>query len=593
MNKIKVSDYIIKYLENIGVNTIFTLSGGGCIHLVDSLRKSKKIRTIANLHEQSSAICADGYSQYTNKLGVAIVTTGPGALNTITGIAASFQDSIPVLIITGQVKTKFLNEKDKKRQHGPQEIDIVSIVKPITKYAKTIYDSYYVDYYLEKAINIAMSNRKGPILLDIPLDIQSAYIEDNLNCEKYINKKNTFTAIRNYYIQKKFYDLISSSKKPVILAGNGIKLSESENQFKKFIDKFQIPVLTTWKAMDLIDENHKLFFGRPGSIASRYSNFIQQNSDLIICLGTRLDPLQVGFNYENFAKNAIKFIVDIDENELNKSNDFIKININLNLFFKLINNEIFESNNISEWLNYCKEIKEKYPIFLPEYKEEKKYMNTYYFIDVLSEITPSDYVIIPASSGSASEITQQAWKVKEGQRIICNPGLGSMGFGISHAIGSCIASNYKETICIIGDGDLQHNLQELELIRRYQLPIKLFILNNNGYASIRNTQNNFFDKKNFICDSNTGVTLPNIGKIADLYEIKYGLLNNHDYLKENLSMILNYIGPCICELIIDPNLQTQPRIKNSIDENGNIISGSMENLFPFLSKEEFEKNMDI
>lgn len=590
---IKLSDYVIEYIAGLGVKNVFMLPGGGCMHLIDSLGRNKKLKFIANLHEQACAICADAYSQYTGNIGVALVTTGPGGTNTITGVAASWIESIPVLIISGQVKRADLMTGKGIRQMGPQEVDIVSLVKPITKYAATVMDPQDIRYHLDKAVYYACQGRMGPVWLDLPLDVQGTMIDKNKLKKfvrpKQINKEKELNNKINRLIK-----LINQSERPIILAGNGIRLAKGIKQFKKLIERTRIPVLTTWRSLDILPQEHPLYAGRPGSVGQRGANFAQQNADLIICIGARLDVAQVAYNYGNFAKAAKKVIVDIDAHEIAKipAKIDIRFNIDASEFLDALLTKIKRINSdTKEWVKRCQSWKKKYPVALVKFKQGKKYVNTYVLVDTLSEVLTEDDMIVPGSSGSCSEITMQAFKVKEGQRIFNSPGLGSMGFGLPASIGACIASGRRRTICLVGDGGLQHNIQELELLKRYQLPVKMFVLNNNAYASIRATHQKFFNGRLVACDPSSGLTLPDTLEIVKAYGLGVCRIINHRGLKEKINLVLESSGPVICEVMIDPGLLTQFKVSSEISSDGKIVSKPMEDLWPPLGRKEFNSNM--
>ena len=592
---IKLSDYVMEYVAGLGVKNIFMLPGGGCMHLVDSLGRNKRLKFIVNLHEQACAIAADAYSQYTGNIGVALVTAGPGGTNAITGVCASWIESIPVLIISGQVKRADLMIGKGVRQIGPQEVDIIALVKPITKYAATVMDPKDIKYHLDKALYSAKEGRPGPVWLDIPLDVQGAIIDKN-KLKKFIKPEQIDKEKELNNKIDRLIKLINRSERPIILAGNGIRLAKGIGRFKKLIAKTRIPVLTTWRSLDILPQDHQLYVGRPGSVGQRGANFAQQNADLIICIGARLDVAQVAYNYGNFAREAKKVIIDIDKDEIDKVATKIDIKFNLDAA-KFLNVLLTRAGRINldteEWLKRCQSWKKKYPVTLAEFKQEKKYVNTYVLVDTLSEMLTEDDVIVPGSSGSSSEITMQVFKVKEGQRIFNSPGLGSMGFGLPASIGACIASGKKRTICLVGDGGLQHNIQELELLKRYQLPIKMFVLNNNAYASIRATHQKFFNGRLVACDPSSGLTLPDTLKIAKAYGLKTFKINDHDKLEERIKAILNYRGPAICEVMVDPDLLTQPKVLSEVKPDGGIVSKPMEDLWPFLDRDEFKANMIV
>jgi len=566
------------------------------MHLVDSIGRNKQLHHVCVLHEQAAVIAADGYAQFKNSIGAALVTTGPGGTNAITGVAASWIDSTPLIIISGQAKRKDLLANRGVRQMGIQEIDIVSVIKPITKYAITVMEPESIRYHLQKAVYLAKSGRSGPVWVDIPLDVQGATINE-ANLEGF-NLDSEGTVFRNSVLARQVgrcINLLNNSERPVILAGRGIRLSRGEQEFKDIINKLGIPVLTTWRMADLLSEDSEIYFGRPGSIASRYANFVQQNADFILIIGARLDLPQVGFNYSDFVRGGKKVIVDIDENEIKKMDMKIDVPMvtdakDFIVEFKKQLNSV-KLKNISPWITRCKEWKAKYPVVSNEYLKPSKYVNTYALIDVLSDILNENDLIVPGSSGSCAEITLQAFKTKHGQRIINSPGLGSMGFGLPQSIGVCLASGGKRTICIIGDGGLQHNIQELETLKRLNIPVKLFILNNNGYASIRNTQNKFFEGRLVCCDPSSGLTLPDTCRIVSAYGLPVSRITNQSNLKEDITDVLNTEGPVVCEVMVEPDLQTVPKLSSFVKADGFIVSKPLEDLWPFLERDEFGKNM--
>ncbi|MFA5095784.1 MAG: thiamine pyrophosphate-binding protein [Candidatus Omnitrophota bacterium] len=590
---IKLSDYVFDFVARVRVKDVFLLPGGGCMHLVDSLGKNKKLKYVCCLHEQAAGIAAEAYSQYSNNLGVVLVTTGPGGTNAVTSVAGAWIDSIPLLVISGQVKRPDMIKKSGVRQMGNQEVDIISIVRPLTKYAVTILNPKAIRYYLEKAVYLARTGRPGPVWLDIPLDVQGAFIDEaNL---KGFNPPAPRARRALAPLAVKAINLLNRSRRPVILAGNGIRLSGALRDFIKLARILGIPVLATWKAIDFFPQKDKLFFGCPGSVAQRSANFIQQNSDLIMAIGARLDLAQTGYDHKNFAPLAKKVIVDIDPAEIRK----LKMRIDVRVPFDaglFIRELIRRKNKIlrvkrSPWSARCLEWKKKYPVVIPEYFKNRKYVNTYVLVEILAELMTASDVLVPGSSGSCSEITLQSFKVKKGQRVFNTPGLGSMGFGLPAAMGACLAAGKKRTIGIIGDGGLQHNIQELETIRRLGLPVKLFILNNNGYASIRNTQKGHFKGRLVACDPSCGLTLPDVAKIAGAYGLKYVRLNDHRGIRGRVAEVLKTHGPVICEVMADPFLATAPRLSSRVLKSGAIVSKPMEDLWPFLEKEELAANM--
>lgn len=592
---IKLSDYVVQFIEKLGVEHIFLLPGGGAMHLVDSVGKSKKLDYVGNLHEQACAIAADAYSQYSNNIGVALVTTGPGGTNTITGVAASWLDSIPVMIISGQVKTTDLAKERGVRQMGFQEIDIVSLVNPITKYTCLVKEPETIRYHLEKAVFLAKKGRPGPVWVDIPLDVQAALID----AEKLAGFNGSQAETDTRMIRDQAAEtirLLNNAQRPVVLVGNGVRLSNGVHEFLKVAELLQVPVLTTWKSIDFMAEDDPLFVGRPGAVGQRGANFAQQNSDFLLVIGARLDYGQTGYNHQNFARVAQKIMVDIDPNEIQKMETQIDIEVvcDAKLYLKEILNQRAKITKIdrTEWLRKCKQWQKEYPVVLPEYRQEKQ-VNNYVLIDVLSELMTEDDVMIPGSSGASSEVTMQAFRVRKGQRILNSQGLGSMGFGIAASIGACLASGRKRTICIDGDGGFYLNVQELETAARLGLPIKFFILNNQGYASIRTTQSNYFDGRFVASDIGSGLTLPDAEKIAYAFGMPFYKIENNINIEGKIKEVLDSEGPIICEVILSFDHVTAPKLSSYQKEDGSFVSRPLEDLAPFLSREELKQNMLI
>ena len=587
----KLSDYVASRLEEYAKH-VFCVSGGGCIHLVDSIAK-KDIELVANLHEQGSSICAESYGQYTQKLGVCLVTTGPGATNAVTGVASAWLDSVPMLIITGQVQNKDRVGDRGVRQIGFQEINSTKIYESITKYSATVDDPKDIKLHLDKCIKEATTGRKGPVHLDIPLDIQAAEIKlQDLKCDK-----QQFLFNENSWLPSlgKFLTSLEKAERPIVLVGNGVRSSGAYSEFLEFIKKTNIPVLTTWKALDFLEEDHPQYVGRPGGVGQRGANFNQQNSDLIIVLGARLDHGQLAYQPQYFAREAKKCIVDIDKNEINKLgiNIDYPFDVDAKSFLFHLNKQLTEKHTApKEWLSFCKNLYNKYPVVQREHLEKSGSISNYAFIEYLSELLPENSLLVPGSSGACSEVTMQAFKCKKGTRVYNSQGLGSMGFAVPAAIAGCMASG-KETITIEGDGGFVMNTQELELVKRYNLPIKFFILNNNGYGSIRTTQNNHFGGNLVISDPSSGLTLPPIELIAKSYGLPFFKATSQSSLKACVKKVLDLKFPAICELIVDPSHVTLPKASVKKKEDGSFTTLPMEDLAPFLDREEFRENLLI
>lgn len=595
---IKVSDYVTAFLAGLGIKHIFMLAGGGSMHLVDSIGKNKDIEYICTLHEQAAAIAAEAYARMTNNIGVAAVTSGPGGTNTITGVAGAWIESTPCIFISGQVKLEDTIGDQKIRQMGIQEVNIVEIVKSITKYAVMVRSPKMIKYHLEKAVFLAKSGRPGPVWLDIPLNIQGATIDENELIS--FDPFEARVKIDNNLLQQQVVatiKLLKKAKRPVILAGNGIRLAGAQREFLQLVEILKIPVLTTWNGIDLIPENHDLFMGRPNSFGQRASNFIIQNVDLLLSIGARLGLQQTGFNYKAFAREAKKIIVDIDSAELKKKNikPDIPVNFDARVFLKEMISQLagYKLSVSPEWVERCRQWNKDYPVVLPEYRNENGFVNSFVFIDTLSDELSSTDVIVPGSSGTCLTCTMQTFKVKEGQRIFANHGLASMGWGLPASIGTCLASGRRRTICINGDGGLQLNIQELQTVIFHNLPIKIFVLNTAGYLAIRITQKAYFDSHFVGSGPTSGLALPDIIKVARAYGFKTERIKNHAELRDKIRTVLNTEGPVLCEVMMSPDQTLYPKLASEAKPNGTIVSKPLEDLYPFLDRDEFRRNMII
>ena len=594
LEKIRVSDYIIKFIEDIGVDTIFMVPGGGAMYLNDALYCSKHVNHIANHHEQASVIAAEAYSRVTDNIGVAMVTSGPGATNAITGVAGAFIDSIPLIILSGQVKTNDLKKESGLRQKGPQEVDIVKIVSSITKFAVTISKPSDIKKILPQAFKIAISGRKGPVWVDVPLDIQASYIS---------NSKINFTLMRKTGYSpkidsvKKTVALLKKSERPLFFIGTGARLSGCKDLLKVIINKFPFAFLTTWNAMDLIPYNSKKNFGKPGSVALRPANFVVQNCDLLVCIGTRLDNVVTGFNIKGFAREAKKIVIDIDQNELNKfsNDDFFKILSDAKLFLQKLVTELktvsFKKNK--EWLLKCNSWKDRYG--LNDGKPFKDYgsISHAHIVDTLSNKISSNTLIVTGSSGLGVEAFYVYFRNKINQRIFHTTGLGAMGYCLPAIIGSHYANKRKKIVAIEGDGSLQMNIQELAVIKGLKIPVTIFIFDNNGYASIRNTQNNYFKGNQIATDKKSKLYMPDLEKILKSHNISYKTIKKIEEMEKTVDSCLNknYLNVCIIKL--KQNDILQPKIKNIPQSDGTLKSMPLEDLSPMLSRKVLKKEMII
>lgn len=588
---IKVSDYIAKRLKEVyEIKNIFLISGGGAMHLNDSFGKYIKYTTAHN--EQALSMMAEGYARVNQKLAVVNVTTGPGGLNCLNGVFGQWTDSVPVLYISGQVKfetTVYSCRELNLRQLGDQETDIISAVKPFTKYSVIITNPYDIKYHLDKAVYLATHGRFGPVWLDIPMNIQSAMIEEE-KLKDFNENVDDYENIDTEQINK-VIDKLNNSKKPIIIAGYGIRLSKQEDNFYKLIDKLNIPILSTFCGADIMPSNHNLCAGRIGNLGQRAGNIILQESDLILSLGTRNSIFQVSYNYENFGKNAYKIGVDIDNSELNKKT--VKFDISINADLKYFIPQLLEKCeklNTEKWVEKCKIYNDKFSFKnTKEYNTKNKKINPYYFVNKLTKLMNKNYIMI-TGNGSACNIAYQAGEVKKGQRIFWNKGCASMGYGLPASIGACIYNGIynnkkNKVICLDGDGSIMMNIQELQTIKHYNLPIKVFILNNDGYISIKQTQNNFFEGHMVGSSRNSGVSMPDFNKVAKAFgieSVKISRYTDDKDLEKQINAVLESEKAIICNVILEDDYIFIPKLLAKKLDDGTMVSPSFENMYPFI-----------
>lgn len=598
--KLRVVDYVAQFIkEELKIDDVFMITGGGAMFLNDGIVKHGEIKTICNHHEQASAMGAVAYAKYTNGFSVTIPTTGCGGTNCITGLLDAWQDNVKVFFISGNDKKSRTvhNSPIKLRQMGVQEADIISIVSPITKYSVMVSNEDEIAYHLEKAKYLAEVGRPGPVWIDIPQDIQGSIVEtDNLihftpsNADENIKVKATDYELERFIIE------LEKSNRPVIIAGNGIRLGNATKEFRQFIDKYQIPVVATYLGIDLLPSDHPQFIGRTGNKGDRAGNFAMQNSDLLISFGSRFSISSTGFDTDTFAREAKIIAIDIDENEHKKNTVKIDTIINADIKEFLIQLEsAFKSKPLSlksSWKGICEKWKKMWPIFVPDYIDDTNGINLYYFMDVLNKNLSKDSVVV-SDAGSAIYVTSQALMIKGDQRYITSGAQAEMGFTLPASIGVCVATKNKNVIGITGDGSFQMNIQELQTIVHNKFPIKLFVWNNNGYLSIRTTQKRFFEGRLIGTDSSNGVSFPDIKKIAKAYGIKFYKISKSEDLISIIPKILSEEGASICEVICQPEQIIAPVVTSVKDENGKMISKPLEDMYPFLDREEFKNNMII
>lgn len=598
MGLIRVADYIALYLTEIGVETVFLVSGGGMMHLLDGLECNKDIKFICAHNEAAASVMAEGYSRISNKLGVVFVTTGPGATNAVTGAVDAWVDSIPVLVISGQSKRSQNVQNsgiEGLRSLGGQEVDILPIVKSFTKYSVMVNDPEKIRYHIEKAIYMAKNGRPGPSWLDIPLDVQAALVDPD-KLEPFLPQEAPKGNSKIKKQLKQVLELLKESERPIIIAGNGIRLAGAEKEFLDLVGELKIPVVVSKLGQDLLYEDHPYYVGFGGTKGTRAANFAMQNSDMILSIGSRLAIPFVGYEYDLFAREAKKVSVDIDPKEHQK--DTIKLDLAIEYDAKLFIKELSDllsEDTISgkeDWVKKCNHWKSKYNAIPEGLSEEKSIACSYNLFDKLANILDSESIVI-ADAGSVYCIISQAFKVKPGQRVVTPACLGTMGLSLPLGIGAFYAAEDSTVVAVTGDGSLQMNIQELQTLHHYNIPLKLFVVNNNGYLSIRNTQDSYFEGRYAGSDPESGVSCPDLKKIAWAYDIKYEKILNQNDLEDKIGDIINYTGPVICEVFTDPKQKIIPSVSSKTLPDGSMVSAPLEDMWPFLSKDELEREMII
>ena len=608
--KQRLADYVADFLVSKEINDCFMVTGGGAMHLNDALGHHEKLHCTYNHHEQACAIAAEAYARVNNRIAAVCVTTGPGGTNAITGVVGGWLDSIPMLIISGQVRydttarcMEQFTDGLPLRAVGDQEYDITKSIDCMCKYSTMIEDPKDIRYALEKAYYMAMSGRRGPSWIDIPVNYQGCYIEtDELVGYNPTADEEVFVSELTNQTIKNVLEMIKNSERPVLYAGNGIRLSDGYEDFRKSVEALNIPVVTCWNSIDAIETAHPLYVGRGGIMGDRAGNFAVQNADLVLAVGNRLSIRQVGYNWKTWARCAKVIMVDIDPAELKKTTlhidmpicadakDFFK---EINKAFKLRENSPLFQNQ--EWLSICQNWKNNYPVTLSRHWEEDgEFANVYAFIHYLSSILPAGNMTV-VSNGSACVVGSHNYVIQKDARFLINSAIASMGYGLPAAIGACIAIGRQETICLEGDGSIMMNLQELQTILTNQLPIKIFLINNQGYHSIRQTQNNLFSghSKVGIGPESGDLSFPSYEKIAKAFGYPYYSAHSNAEMKEAVTHTLNERGPVFCEIFVSPKQVFEPKSGTKKMEDGSLFSPPLEDLAPFLPEEELKRNMFI
>ena len=594
----KLTDYVVDFLEKEGVKYVFGLTGGAVVHLFDSLDKNTNITPVFTHHEQAAAFAAEAYARVRNDLGVACVTTGPGGTNAITGVLAAWTDSIPCIYISGQSRIEHTSQNKPIRQLGSQEFDIVSLVSHITKYAIMIDDPKLIKYHLQKAVYLAKNGRPGPVWIDIPLNFQWISVNPDelpeFNPLSIEDEKLPEESVDD--MVQECCNLLSIAKRPLVLAGHGIRLAHAEEEFKKFVLENKIPFVSSWNASDLLSTDNGFYAGRIGVAGQRGGNLAIQNCDVLLILGSHLSINITSANYHAFAREAKKIIVDIDPVELANCNIKVDLSIRCNckvFLQKLLNKfDKRQLRHINLWHEKCSKYKSYNAIPL-QWRKQKKHINPYVFVDALSNELNSEDAIVVDGGGTALYMSFQALRIKQGQRLIVSAAIASMGTGLPESIGACFANNFKRTICMIGDGSIQLNIQELQTLVHHNLNIKIFVFNNCGYLAIRHTQDGFLDKRHIGSSKNGGISLPDFQKVAKAYGLKTVCVYNNKELTEKIKLVLNEPGPVLCEIMISPEQELIPRMGFETKSDGTSIAKPLEDMAPYLDRKVFLENMVV
>jgi acetolactate synthase I/II/III large subunit len=596
---VKLSDYVAWKLAELGLNQIFMVTGGGAMHLNHSIGTRSDLKCVFNHHEQACAMAADSYCRLSGKPAVVNVTTGPGGTNAITGVWGAWTDSIGMLVLSGQVKfsTTVQSLDFPLRQLGDQEIDIVRSIGPITKYAITVTEPSSIRYHIEKAAFLTMNGRPGPCWLDIPMDVQSAEIEPAKLLK--FNPKEIQQPWRDLdlgSVTKKVLQQIRAADRPVVLVGSGVRLSGCAAIFLQVAEVLQIPIVTAWNAHDLVPNEHALYAGRPGTVGTRPGNFTVQNCDYLLILGSRLNIRQVSYEWTAFARGAYIAWVDIDEAELNKPTvkPDLPINSDLREFLPKLQESLVgwhQTRSHYEWLMWCRARLDRYPVPAEKTPNSAK-INPYYFVNILTNALVDNDIVV-AGNGTACVATFQAAMIKPGQRLVANSGCSAMGYDLPAAIGAALARPDVRIICLAGDGSIMMNLQELQVISHHKLPIRIFLLNNNGYASIAQTQKNYFNGVEVGNTPASGVSFPKFQSICEGFGIEYSQISKQDFLEREVLSVVSHNGPYLCEIMLDPDQPFSPKVSSRQLSDGSMVSSPLEDMAPFLPRDEFLENMII
>lgn len=598
----RLADFVAHFFADHGITHVYMVTGGGAMHLNDAIGKEKRFQYICCHHEQACSMAAEGAFRVSGRPALVNVTTGPGGINAINGVHGAYTDSIAMIVVSGQVKRETMASLSELplRQLGDQEADITAMVKGVTKYAVCITDPHSILYHLEKALFLATNGRPGPVWIDIPIDVQSTQInpeelkgfDPSFETEHQIDHGLDQQNLRQQ--AREVISLLQKAKRPVLMPGSGIRLSGTYELFQKIINRLGIGIAPAFNAHDLIAENHPLYVGRPGTIGNRAGNYAVQNSDLLIILGCRLNIRQISYNWQSFAKHAFQVMVDVDKSEIFKHTLKIDLPIHADLkdFLIIFDEELSDylcSEQHTKYISWCKERRQRYPVVLPEYWENSHNVNPYCFMESLFRLTISNDVVVTANA-TACITSFQAGEINEGVRLFSNSGSASMGYDLPAAIGAASNNPHGRTICLAGDGSFMMNMQELQTIITYQLPIKIFLLDNDGYHSIRQTQKNYFPDSPIGYEPSCGVSFPNFIKIAQAFGYETQTIQENNQLNSMIFDVLNRPGPQFCVVRLDKEQTFSPKLASKMLADGSMSSPALEDMAPFLSTDELNQN---
>jgi len=603
----RLADYVARTLVENGIRHVFMITGGGAMHLNDALGRHRGLISVFCHHEQACAMAAESYARLSNRLAAVNVTTGPGGINALNGVYGAYVDSIGMIVVSGQVKRETMKTSYDLplRQLGDQEADIVAMAAPVCKFATVLREPNDVRYVLEKALWLARSGRPGPVWVDIPIDVQAAKIDpEKLRCfDPAVDggdaaalpaESRTLTGAQIEALLPQIFGRLERAERPVILAGAGVRIANAHDLFLRVIDKLRIPVTTGWNAHDAIWNGHPLYAGRPGSVGDRAGNFAVQNADFLLVLGSRLNVRQVSYNWQAFARSAFKVMVDVDQAELAKPTLSIDMPVHAELraFLSAVDRYDYKPQaRHRDYVQWCRERVQRYPTVLPQYWQRQGPINPYCFMQALfAELEEGDIVV--TGDGTACVTSFQAADLKPGQRLFTNSGSASMGYDLPAAVGACYASG-RRVICLAGDGSIMLNLQELQTIVGNGLPVKLFILNNDGYSSIRQTQQNYFPDNLVGCGPESGLTFPDFVRLCRAFGLPSARCAEHDGLTEAIRAVLSADGPQMLEVMLDKDQPFAPKLASRQLPDGRMVSSPLEDLYPFLPRDELAENMLI